>query len=165
VDRTTNAGLAFFGKLLLLVGLTSAVFFHAQIPPDADKINHDMVYWQGGRILETCEDSQVTSVVFTIPPWITLAPIVLGSLFLIMSRRHDGPMHFFRGFMGCLIGVIAAIVALGPADQALSAFLGSNWEDLDEDNIPLLVATGLPLILSMALLFWPKRQQVQQIVV
>ena len=159
VDRTANAGLAFLGKLLLLLGITAAMFFNAEIPPEAAR-DKGMIYWSNGHLYEVSPDSNLA-----IPRVTTLVPILFGALFLVISRRHDGAAHFLRGFIACLLGLIAAIIALGPAADSLGVFLGSNWEELDHgDNIPFLVCTGLPLMLSMALLFWPKRRQTRQIV-
>ena len=154
VDRTANVGLAFLGKLLLLLGITAAMFFNTEIPPAAREAGQG--YWFDGHIYTS--SSEGVSHFAPIPRFAALVPILLGALFLVISRRHDGAAHFLRGFIACLFGLIASIVALGPAAGSLGMFLGSGWEELDRGNNIMLIATGLPLMLSMALLFWPKRR-------
>jgi len=154
VGRTANAGLSFVGKLFLLTGLFCAIGYNFTSP--VIDLGSDLsAQYQKGSYKWTAGKETGTA---DVPPAIVLAPLVLGSVFLVLARRRDGGAHVFRGFAGCAVGIVAAIFAVGPAKAAIPIFLTEqNWGALREgDMTGQLIATGVLLMLSLGLLFWPK---------
>jgi len=155
VGRTANAGLSFIGKLLLLAGVSAALFYPSEI-----KLDQTDPIWKNGTVYESGD------ALVTIPAAAVLVPLVLGSILLIAARRNEGAAHFLRGFFGCAFAFIAVIVALAPASEAIQDFFGTNdWSELDPDTVPALVGTAFLLAVSVVLLFWPKRQRNKPVVI
>jgi len=164
VGRTANAGLSFIAKLLLLGGVTAAVFFNSQSPVVVED-GAQKYYWDSGSVKEKMTDGK-DKVVARVPAAVVLAPLALGSILLIAARRNEGAAHFLRGFFGCGFAIGAAIAAVGPAAKAVQKFLTTNdWSGLDDDMIGALGGTAFALALSLALLFWPKRQRNKPVVI
>ena len=164
VGRTANAGLSFIGKLLLLGGVTAAVFFNYQSPVVVED-GAQKYYWDSGSVKEKTKDGE-DEVVARVPAAVVLPPLVLGSILLIAARRNEGAAHFLRGFFGCGFAIGAAVAALGPAAKAFQEFLTTNdWSGLGDDMIGPLAGTALTLALALALLFWPKRQRNKPVVI
>jgi len=159
VGRTANAGLSFLAKLLLLMGLTAAVLFSSELI-DIDEGNTRVVIGHG-RVHIT--DRYGPEVNEEIPRAAVFAPLLFGTVLLVVARRNDGVAHFLRGFFGCAFAFGAAVLAMGPASDALGAFL-SNGNLAGCCPEPLIQA-GVLLALSFVLLFWPKRRQPGTIVV
>ncbi len=155
VGRTANAGLSFIGKLLLLAGISAALFYPSEI-----KLDQTDPIWKNGTVYESGDP------LVTIPAAAVLVPLVLGSILLIAARRNDGAAHFLRGFFGCAFAFIAVIVALAPASEGIQDFFGTNdWSELDPDTVPALVGTAFLLAVSVVLLFWPRRQRNKPVVI
>jgi len=153
VGRTANAGLSFLAKLLLLAGLAVALLFSCEL------VNVDAhgtrVKIGGGQVL-VAEHGRV-EVQEEIPRAAVFAPLLLGSVLLIVARRNDGAAHFVRGFFGCVLACVAAVVALGPAATEMSLFFEGNWDKLESsDRFEPLIVVAVILIASLLLLFWPK---------
>ncbi|MBU0637444.1 MAG: serine/threonine protein kinase [Planctomycetes bacterium] len=157
VGRTASAGLSFVGKILLLATITAAVLLNSLHVTDGSK------GFETGLIINDFHvavlDNGERKASADIPKAVVLAPLLLGSLLLMVARRHDGGAHFFRGFLGCLLAIVATLVAISPAQEGLRILLTENdWGALraDEKGGPLL---GLAFLMatSLALLFWPKR--------
>jgi len=164
VGRTANAGLSFIGKLLLLGGVTAAVFFNSQSPVVVED-GAQKYYWDSGSVKEQMTVGE-DKVVAQVPAAVVLAPLALGGILLIAARRNEGAAHFLRGFFGCGFAIGAAIAALGPAAGAVQEFLTTNdWNGLDDDTIGALGGTAFALALALALLFWPKRQRNKPLVI
>ena len=160
VGRTANAGLSFIAKLLLLGGVTAAVFFNSQSPVVVED-GAQKYYWDSGSVKEKMTDGK-DKVVARVPAAVVLAPLALGSILLIAARRNEGAAHFLRGFFGCGFAIGAAIAAVGPAAKAVQKFLTTNdWSGLDDDMIGALGGTAF----ALALLFWPKRQRNKPVVI
>lgn len=159
VGRTANAGLSFLAKLLLLVGLSVALLFSTEL------VNIDThgtrVIVGGGQVLVA--EGGIVDVQEEIPRPAVLVPLLLGTVLLVVARRNDGVAHFLRGFFGCGFAFGAAALAMGPASDALGAFL-SNGCVADHDSEPLIIM-GMFVALSFVLLFWPKRRQPGPIVI
>ena len=98
-----------------------------------------------------------------IPRAAVFAPLLLGTVLLVVARRNDGAAHFLRAFLGCASAFGAAVLATGPASDALGAFLSDGCV-AGHDKDPLIQA-GVLLALSFVLLFWPKRRHPGTIVV
>jgi hypothetical protein len=155
VGRTANAGLSLIGKLLLLAGISAALFYPSEI-----KLDQPSAIWKNGTVYEDGDP------LVTIPAAALLVPLVLGSILLIAARRNDGAAHFLRGFFGCGFAVGAAIAAVGPAAKAVQKFLTTNnWGSLDPDTASVLIGIAFALALALALLFWPKRQRSKPVVI
>ena len=159
VGRTANAGLSFLAKLLLLMGLTAAVLFSSELI-DIDEGNTRWVIGHG-RVQIT--DRYGPEVNEEIPRAAVFAPLLFGTVLLVVARRNDGVAHFLRGFLGCAFAFGAAVLAIGPASDALGAFLSDGCV-AGHDKDPLIQA-GVLLALSFVLLFWPKRRQPGTIVI
>lgn len=158
VGRTANAGLSFIAKVLLLVGLTVAVLFSSKF---VDESPGQLIAVGDGSVL--IKQHGRTVVDEEIPKTVVLAPLLLGTVLLVVARRNEGGAHFFRGFLGCTLAIGAAVAAVGPVSQELRCFVTSEWEKIC-DPVPL-VMLGIILAVSFALLFWPKRRAPGPIVV
>lgn len=159
VGRTANAGLSFLAKLLLLVGLMAACVFSTELV-NIDQ-GHTRVRIGYGRM--SYADGSGPEVTEDIPRAAVFAPLLLGTVLLVVARRHDGAAHFLRGFFGCGAAFAAAVLAMGPASEALGAFLSDGRvEGYDSD---VLIQAGVLLAGAFVLLFWPKRRQPGTIVV
>ncbi|MBU0641363.1 MAG: hypothetical protein KKB50_21090, partial [Planctomycetes bacterium] len=161
VGRTANAGLSFLAKLLLLVGLTVAVLFsHELVSIDEGGVR---VSVDRGRIFIAERYGREPDIDAMIPRAAVFAPLLLGTVLLVVARRNDGAAHFLRAFLGCASAFGAALLATGPASNALGAFLSDGCV-AGHDTDPLIQA-GVLLALSFVLLFWPKRRHPGTIVV
>ncbi|MFQ5806299.1 MAG: serine/threonine-protein kinase [Phycisphaerae bacterium] len=152
VGRTANAGLSFLAKLLLLVGLTVALAFSAEfvIPTHAGVFSYE-----SGRLLMV--EHNRTQVDQQVPRIAVFAPLLLGSILLIVARRNDGAAHFVRGFFGCVLACVVAVLAIGPAAPEMSLFFEGNWDALESnDRFAQPIVVGAFLVASLLLLFWPK---------
>lgn len=156
VGRTANAGLSFLAKLLLLAGLTAAFLFSAELvdlqPEQAGGLR---VLLGGGQVL--IEDHGRPEINMHIPPAAVYVPLLLGTILLVVARRQDGAAHFLRGFFGCLLAGLAAILATGPAAPELELFLDGRWDTLRVgDQLREVIAVFALLALAFLLLFWPR---------
>ena len=163
VGRTANAGLSFLGKLFLLTGLFCAICYNLESPLIELGAGKSVQYVSGFIQFEGMNIDRPEPV----PPAIVLAPLVLGSIFLVLARRHDGGAHVLRGFTGCALGIVAAVLAVGPAKKGIPVFLmKQDWSALSEGDLAgQVIATGVMLALSLGLLFWPKPGHPRKIVV
>ena len=158
VGRAANAGMLFFGKLFLLIGVVLALSYGA-LPK---------------RVLNSLDDNNIhvsdeAREVITdgIPAPLLLGVAAAGCALLLFARRRGGGMHMLRGCLGCALGLGAVVGALGPAAGEWETLLSSSdWTTLDWDEIaqPLL-ATAIPLVAAFVLLSWPGRRQDKAVVV
>ena len=154
VGRATNAGLSIMAKLLLLAGLSAIALIGARAIEVDDNGTHVSV--GRGRVVVTVNG--VTRVEESIPPVTAIAPVVIGSILLLIARRRDGIPHFVRAFVGCGAAVLAVLVALGPAREAIWLVSTKGWSACraagQSDQFGLLIVLVLAALL---LVFWPKR--------
>ncbi|RMF83065.1 MAG: hypothetical protein D6744_05390, partial [Planctomycetota bacterium] len=168
VGRAANAGLAFIAKMLLLAGVVWALGYEYRIPIES---RHETGFVGGSGVQITAQRGWGESVHVEIPRFVVFIPFVFGTLLLTLARRNDGAMHFLRGFLGCVLGIVAAIIALGPTAEELKLFLNNNWEQLRFDagdgapHAEELIGLGVMLSLAFVLWFWPKRQTRRQVVI
>jgi hypothetical protein len=163
VGRTANAGLAFLAKLLLLAGLLAALLFSPGLL-SIDEGGTSVVIDQGRVLVSERRGSDMHVIANEeIPRAAVIAPLMLGTVLLVVSRRNDGVAHFLRGFIGCAFAFGAAVMAMGPASEALGAFLSNG--NLAGCCPEALIQAGIMLALSLVLLFWPRRRQPGTIVV
>ncbi len=161
VGRTANAGLSFLAKLLLLVGLMAACLFSAKLI-DINECG-TRVLVDRGRLVASDNYGSNPDIDVMIPRAAVFAPLLLGTVLLVVARRNDGAAHFLRGFFGCGFAFAAAVLAMGSASVALGAFLSDGCvEKYDTDP---LIQAGLLLAGGFVLLFWPKRREPGTIVV
>ncbi len=153
--RTTNAGVAFLGKFLLVGGLVLALG-HAPFVAQAER----------GGIVHV--DSETLRVVKQeIPPALALAPMMLGTVLLLVARRRGGVAHFVRGALGCLLLLQAAAAGAFWAYQPLKRlFEGENFDVAlrGAQAWPLLPCL-LTLLAGVFLLLWPKPEPNKPIVI
>ena len=105
VGRAANAGVAFFGKLFLLVGVVLALSYRA-LP---------------GRVLDSLSannfhlpDEAREVITAGIPAPLLLGIATMGCALLLFARRRGGGMHMLRGCLGCALGLGAVVGALRP---------------------------------------------------
>ena len=161
VGRTANAGLSFLAKLMLLAGLTAAIVVNTDI------FKNDAGFYGVRNIIEQT-GAQVTIGDVRVPQSrpnaapAVFVPLLLGSVLLIVSRRNDGIPHFLRGFFGCMLAVLTAILAFGPLADDTALFLAGDWDALiDGDRWGVLVPNGFFLMSALLLLFWPRKNRYQ----
>jgi serine/threonine protein kinase len=153
VGRTANAGLSFLAKLLLLAGLTAALLFSAKLVD----INADGTHGFVGQHRVLITEDGVPELDQEIPPAAVFVLILLGSVLLIVARRNDGAAHFVRGFFGCVLAGVAAILATGPFAQTVALFFEGEWDTLRaEPHVQGVFVIGMLLVIALLLLFWPK---------
>ncbi|MGE3180959.1 MAG: serine/threonine-protein kinase [Phycisphaerae bacterium] len=154
VGRTANAGMSFFGKLLILAGLAWGVAYYAEFPTIRDGGSSVVVTGHSFQIQEGT--SHEFSVNF--PRALVFAPMLVGGFFLALARRSDGGLHFFRGFVGTVAAIIAVMLMLGPASSAVAKLLLNSGatEGLDYREGVTAVAAGLMLAFGFCMIFWPK---------
>ncbi len=145
VGRTASAGVSFFGKLLLLIGVALAFGYdalQAQVATGADKHLPGLV-----------------AVSDDLPETALLALPLAGSLLLVLARRRQGHWHLLRGCLGCGLVLLVVVLALGPAADALQAlFAAPRWSELNWGRVGAPLAwTAALLLLGLILLVWPKR--------
>jgi hypothetical protein len=137
--------------MLLLLGLTVALG-QAPLLRGADTaLKHGV--WQ--------PDPQLEELVKTgVPSGLAMIPLALGSLLLVVARRHDGVRHFVRGCLGCAALLFGALIGISRGAEALTKFFtsGDVSEVLNEPEfcIPLAITT-LALAAGAVLLLWPPR--------
>ena len=160
VGRTANAGLSFLAKLLLLAGLAFAIVAHSQFVANGE--------FRGLRSIVQGVDGQITISGFhqsqrqqEIAASAVFVPILLGSLLLVISRRNDGVPHFLRGFFGCLLAIVTAILAFGPLADETALFMTRDWDALANDRWRELLPAAFCLTMSLLLLFWPRKNPYQ----
>lgn len=152
VVRTANAGLSFVGKIAILIGLSLAAFYHA--PGFEMRDGENVVHIGGSEILVHDGDEHLQ---FHVPQALVIAPVVLGGFLLALARRQDGGLHFFRGFVGALLGIVACIFMLGPTGVTIASVLtGQDWHDLPRSELKNLLVPSTLLVLSACTLLWPK---------
>ncbi|MCH7873594.1 MAG: hypothetical protein IID33_17995, partial [Planctomycetes bacterium] len=145
VGRTANAGLSAVGKFFLLGGLFCAVCYNLDSP--RFELDRNTYFQISDATLHVYEGGQ-TKVVGPIPQAAVLAPLVLGTVFLVLARRGDGAAHLLRGFAGCALGIVAAVLAVGPAGKGIPIFLNGPWSDRSgHDMTGMVLATGVRLML------------------
>lgn len=155
VGRTTNCGLAFVGKLLLLAGLLLAAA-HGPLLEEALK---------SGVVKMDAKAEDVLRA--GIPPGAALAPLLLGSLLLVMARRQAGVGHFVRGCIGCgLVFWTALGVMFWVQEPLATLFRPGRADALAEPGTMIPLVFGLaPLALGVILLLWPRAEQNKPIVI
>jgi hypothetical protein len=155
VGRTANAGLSFLAKLLLLAGLTVAVLFSAKFTIPADGVN--IIFGEDGPGRLVVIEHGHKELDQRISRAAVVAPLLLGSVLLIVARRHDGTAHFVRGFFGCALACVVAILALGPAADEMRLLFDNDWGKLETgDRFWELIWLGVLVTGALLLLFWPK---------
>ena len=148
--RTANAGVAFLGKILLLVGLVLALGQGALL---------DQMHSAQNLMTELPPELRPL-VEHGIPAGVVLVVLALGSFLLVAARRRDGGWHFFRGCIGCALTLLAAFVAVCRGGPALKLLFenpdlsvmndGDMWADL--------IVIGITLALGLLFLLWPKAE-------
>ncbi len=155
VGRAASAGLAFFGKVLLLAGLTFSVLYNT-LDLQVDGGERHITMRDGVLMVQ----SPWAGRSYVIPRVVPLIPVVLGSIALLLARRHGGGMHFFRAVLACGMFAVACLLTLGPAAEGVRIFLGHNdWGPLRSKDVgtPLIWTIGL-LCSAACLMFWPRRR-------
>ncbi|TWT42371.1 Serine/threonine-protein kinase StkP [Phycisphaerae bacterium RAS1] len=153
VGRATNAGMSFLGKLALLLGLTWAAIYNLQ-PVEFNNGPYQKFVLGPGRVVVN-NGGQTVEV--NAPRVMVLAPIVLGGILLMIARRHDGGLHWARGFIGAVFGVVGAIIAVGPGQTGVATLIQSgDWGRLSGGETRALVVAGTFLLSAIGLLFWPR---------
>jgi hypothetical protein len=167
VGRTANAGLSFVGKVLLLAGITAAMFWNGIPWVDVKDDGGNAIAVEMGKGNFTVVEHGKPVVDVTIPPAVMIFPILIGSFFLIASRRNDGGAHFARGLIGCVLLLTAGILAVGPAADGLGTLMeaGSDFSNLTHVNVAALTCMGGTLVSALALLFWPRKQYGKPLVI
>ena len=160
VGRATNAGLSLIGKVLLLSGVLVALGQGAAL----DYARTEMAKGE----LHLSKD--IANVVQEgVPPGVALVPLAFGSLLLVMARRRGGAVHFFRGCLGCvalLWAALSAILWTGPALRILLIGTGNDLNSLYQPSMwGPLAQTGLALVVGVFLLLWPSEQRDKPIVI
>jgi hypothetical protein len=158
VGRTASAGMSFLGKILLLAGLVLALGQGTALKSAQDAIKSG----------ELRVDPDVQRLIeYDFPPGLAFLPLALGSLLLVVARRRQGAMHFFRGFLGCGLMLWSALVAILWANGPLQVLFTTR--DLNKLNGPNLWGPVLLITLSLAvgllLLLWPREDANKTIVV
>ncbi len=153
--RTANAGVGFVGKLLLVGGLVLALG-HGPFVAQAEK--NDMVQ---------VDEDTLRVVQQEIPPAIALAPMIVGTILLLVARRSGGAGHFVRGAIGCLLLIQAAAAGAIWAYQPLKQlFTADNLEvALHGPQMWALVPILGTLLVGIFLLLWPKSDPNKPIVI
>lgn len=163
VGRATNAGLSFLGKMLLVASLAMAVLY-----------NMRGVSFEGANAVVSANNGRVEIVnrhgefiEAQVPRAAVLGPMLFGTILLMVSRRGDGGLHFLRGLAGCGLGLVAVVLCLGPAANAISILLTErDWADMARMTNPSpLIVAGLAGFASLGLLLWPKRRAGRTIVI
>ena len=151
VGRTANAGLSFLAKLLLLAALAIAVLYNAQFQIGDGRSGLAVSPGRWVMYDVTARDS------IDIPKGAVALPLLLGTIFLVVARRHDNVAHFLRAFFGCVLAGLAALCALGPAAPEMALLFQGDWVTLQESQrLANLVAVGALLVGACLLLFWPR---------
>lgn len=186
--RIASMGFAFVGQLLLLVGAAGTLAFigagHHEGGDDGEQIvsvmshqsgtsngvslapfefrdGNKRVYVQDGRVM--LSQSGVTRQIGEVRPVLVLVPLAIGSVLVVLARRVDGAAHVVRGMVGCGAIIAAAVLAVGPASNAISQFIASrDWSNLDEEVVAPAAIVGGLLGISFVTLCWPKRRPGQQ---
>ncbi len=164
VGRTTNAGLAFLGKLLLLGGLVGAFLYHAPFRFESDG---QTVLIENGAVYVGAVGETVLARRGQIAAPIMPLGVLIGTLMLIIARRRSGIAHLARGIVGGGLALVATVVMLGPGGQALRGLSGNSmlWPPQYPhlaQLLSLLALVGLP---ALVLLFWPRRRGQKTIVI
>jgi hypothetical protein len=159
VGRTASAGLSALGKMLLLLGLLTAVLY-AGLKFNIGR-EHDGLAYESGRVIvrDSYPDDTIRTEAFDVPPIVPLVPLALGTLCLVVARRNDGAAHFARGFVACGFAIVGAIFAIVPAREGLQVLLSGtpDWSKFEDGGVFVpLVAAGVFLAIAVGLLFWPK---------
>ncbi|MEP0847759.1 MAG: serine/threonine protein kinase [Phycisphaerae bacterium] len=155
VGRTANAGLGFIGKLLLVAGLALAVLMHADSGLHVGTDRTTVALANGTVLVRTLENQDA----YPIPRAMAIAPVGLGTLLLLVSRRRSGAAHLARGLLGGAFGLVAVMLALGPSSHAIELAFAQDWETLFRFGHVRQLA---PLVgiasVALLLLFWPRRK-------
>jgi hypothetical protein len=167
VGRAANAGMAFLAKCMLLLGMVLAGLYGSSLGGTWHDKDGRLTFSKAGEVTAYVGGRETPDVRFTIPRAAVLAPLVLGGVLLLASRRSDGGLHFMRGFIGCCFVIAVALMAIGPASEPLRIFLTTNdWELLNvNDRMQRLIATLSMLAVALALLFWPRRAAARTVVI
>jgi serine/threonine protein kinase len=169
IGRTTNAGLSFAGKMLLLAGLLAAALFNSVPRLTLGSVESPVTIDHGfiTETIRTPSGAVVDRPIGQIRQIAVLVPLILGTLVLVIARRNDVGRHFVKGFFGAVLALIAALLALGPAATGLNTvFTKNDWQDLRDpaQGAPLL-GFAFVLALALLLLFWPKPRGDRPIVI
>jgi len=163
VGRSASAGASFLGKIMLLAGVVLTLAYASQF--DLRDSMRDGLTLEDGY-LRVWNLGEVDLAV-RVPRSVLIVPFLVGTVFLMIARRHDGAAHFLRGFLGSGLLLAAGLLALGPAADTVRIFVtDSDWQALSYGIRPVwLVLVSLMFIFALALLFWPKRSPNQAIVI
>lgn len=158
VGRTASAGAAFLGKVLLLCGLTLALGQGTFLGVADQAI-------QQGRW--HVDPGVAPWLQHGVPVGVILLVLVLGSLLLVVARRHDGGWHFVRGCIGCGALLWGAVVANLWGETALRhVFTHRDLSGLQGANEwGPLVMMGSAFVVAAVTLLWPSRQANRPIVI
>ena len=153
VGRAANTGLSIIAKLLLLAGLSAIALIAARAVEIDNNGTHVSV--GQGRVVVTVRG--VKKVEEAVPPVVAIAPVVLGSILLILARRRDGVRHFLRGFVGCGAAVLAVLFAIGPAREAIQIASMKGWDACAQAGrgADIFILVGL-ILAALLLVFWPR---------
>lgn len=164
VGRAANAGMGFVGKLLLLGSLALALL--ANVQTLRIQSPRGVVSIQDGTT-QVIDQRGVELMRAQVPTAAFLGPMIGGTILLMVARRSDGGLHFLRGLGGCGLGLVAAILAVGPASQALRILIAQrDWHEMAELTNPRpLIVAGVAALGSLLLLLWPKRRPGRTIVI
>ncbi len=162
VGRTANAGLSFLGKLLLLFGLAWAALYTTRM----DMVNLDNRVRVGATRVEV-HDHGHKKLSVEVPRIAIMAPLALGGLFLLLSRRNATVGHFLRGCAStALILGATLILLLSETTPKLAALFGDGERPrLKDDDVATIVFMGIMLFVAAVLLLWPNPRRRRRTIV
>jgi hypothetical protein len=141
VGRTTDAGMSFAGKLMLMLGFLMAFGYHGHFESGAFELER-------GR-------ARVGQHEFKVPRGVVLIPFTLGTLLVIYARRRSGGAHLVRAALGCGLFLAAGVLALGPGRRAALDLVGRDAFEASIRHFNILIALLGVLALAAILLAWP----------
>lgn len=160
VGQTAQAGLAFVGKLLLVVGIAAPLLLYT-VPIRVDGDDRSVTIRQG---LVTVTDGDGTVHQRRLSRNLVLAPIVAGGILLVLARRFDGA-HRRRALLGAAFTGIVVHQLMGPLNADLQSLLQNRSLSGLSDGGAWLAAAAAAQLLAVALIFWPARRASNTIVI
>ncbi len=142
--RCSHAGLSFLGKVLLVVGLVSAVGYGV---PHRSTTRVEKLAVPGMRLGPTSH-VVVSERVRTASRTMVLC-LAAGSVLLVLARRGAGAGHMVRGAAGCGLMIAGALCATTVASAGVSVLLNSGWTQFTQED-PTVWA---PVAMAAAMVF------------
>ena len=161
--RGGHAGLSFLGKLLLLVGLVSAIGYGV---PHRSTTRVEMSPGPGMRLGPMSH--LVVSERVRIASRTTVLCLAAGSVLLVLARRGAGAGHMVRGVAGCGLLIAGALCATTVADAGVAVLINSGWTQFTREDPtvwgPVAVVAAM-LFVGLVLLAQRRRDPNRPIVI